>query len=307
MVAAVLLASCSSSSHQGSAPTTAVPSPSTTAVPAGPSIVSAPVQVARTSDGNVGYRTLGTGPPLVLIMGFSGTMDDWEPTFVDQLAAHHRVVTFDNAGIGRTSALPLPLTASAMADQTSALITALGLGRTDVLGWSMGGMIAQALALRHPDQVSHLVLSATLPGDGHATVPPASAVAALNNPANVAGFLALLFPSGQTAASQSFIEGILSYPGYYQAAPAAIAAQEGVLADWVGGHDATGLRLAAIAAPTLVADGAGDPLDPVPNDQHLASTIPHATLVIYPGAAHAFLFQDAASFLPRLEQFVGSG
>ncbi len=118
------------------------------------SVVSAPMLVAHTSMGSVGYRTFGSNPPLIVIMGYGGTLETWDPRFVDALAQHHRVVMFDNAGIGKTQALAAPLTIDAMAGQTSAVITALGLKKPDVLGWSMGGMIAQALAVEHPSQVS---------------------------------------------------------------------------------------------------------------------------------------------------------
>jgi pimeloyl-ACP methyl ester carboxylesterase len=267
--------------------------------------VAAPVQVAHTTDGDVGYRSVGSGPPLLLIMGFSGTMDNWDPRFVDDLAVHHRVITFDNAGIGRTSPLS-PLSISAMAGQTSALITALGLDRTDVLGWSMGGMIAQALAVDHPGQVDHLALCATLPGDGHYVSPSASALATLDDPGNVAGVLAQLFPANQKAAERAYVAGITSYPAYYTTSTATLHAQEAVLPVWVGGHDPAGVRTGSISAPTLVADGAEDPLGPTADDRELATVIPHATLVIYPDAAHAFMFQDASTFVPRLEQFLGS-
>jgi pimeloyl-ACP methyl ester carboxylesterase len=106
------------------------------------SVVSAPVRVAHTRLGAVGYRVVGSGPPLILIMGYGWTMEDWDPRLVHALAQHNRVVMFDNSGVGRTQLLPPPLTIDAMADQTSALIDTLGLGRPNVLGWSMGGMIA---------------------------------------------------------------------------------------------------------------------------------------------------------------------
>jgi hypothetical protein len=80
-------------------------------------------------------------------------MEGWDPRLVHALTRHNRVVMFANSGVGRTQQLPAPLTIDAMADQTSALINTLGLGRPDVLGWSMGGMIAQALAVLHPAQV----------------------------------------------------------------------------------------------------------------------------------------------------------
>lgn len=88
-----------------------------------------------------------------MITGYSGTIENWDPRFADALARHYRVVIFDNAGVDRTRALPTPLTIDAMANQTSALIDTLGLGRADVLGWSMGSMVAQALAVLHPAQV----------------------------------------------------------------------------------------------------------------------------------------------------------
>jgi alpha/beta hydrolase fold len=136
---------------------------STAPIPDTISIASTPVQTVHTSFGTVGYRSIGSGPPLVLITGYSGTMETWDRRFVDALARHHRIVIFDNAGIGKTAVLPSPLTIDGMANQTSALIAALGLKRVDVLGWSMGSMIAQALAILHPSQVRRLVLCAPIP------------------------------------------------------------------------------------------------------------------------------------------------
>lgn len=147
----------------------------------GPDALTAPTQVVRTSAGTVAYRELGSGSPLLLIVGAGASMDGWPPSFVDALAAHHKVVVFDNAGIGRTSAVSAPalLSVAAMASQTSALISALRLHRPAVLGWSIGGMIAQDLAVTHPAQVSRLVLAATTAGTGKAlpsrpTLPPCS-------------------------------------------------------------------------------------------------------------------------------------
>ena len=120
------------------------------------SVVNAPVRTLTTPLGTVGYRSVGSGPPLLLITGYTGTMESWDPRFVDTLAEHHRVLLIDNAGIGATSALASPLSIDAMANQTSAFLRALGVARTDVLGWSMGGMIAQALAVLHPSQVRRL-------------------------------------------------------------------------------------------------------------------------------------------------------
>ena len=145
-------------------------------------ILTTPTRVSHTTDGAVGYREIGTGSPLLLIMGYAGSLDNWAPDFVDELAQAHTVVMLDNSGVGETSRVPGTLTIDAMANQTSALLTSLHLGPVSVLGWSMGGMTAQALAVLHPSQVSKLVLAATQVGNGKARPVPASAAAELASP-----------------------------------------------------------------------------------------------------------------------------
>jgi len=272
----------------------------TTPVPGSVSIASAPVLTAHTTLGAVAYRVVGSGPPLVLIMGYGGTMQTWDRRLVDALAQRYRVVIFDNAGIGGTAALPAPLDIDAMANQTSALISALGLGRPDVLGWSMGSMIAQALAVLHPDQVSRLVLCASYPGNGTAARPPQQAINALNR-----GDLAVLFPADQAAAQNSYLVAISSYPAA-PAAPADIVSDQAqAVIGWWAGLDPAGKRTGAIAVPTLIADGTADQLDPLANSGTLHDLIPGAKLVLYPDAGHAFLFQDEAAFVPLVESFLG--
>jgi pimeloyl-ACP methyl ester carboxylesterase len=292
----VVLAAC------GSAPDQRTASASLSA--SAHAVVSAPVRVAHTRLGTVGYRITGTGPPLILITGYTATMDSWDPRFVGALAQHYRVVIFDNAGIGRTQPLPAPLTIDAMANQTSALISALGLGRPDVLGWSMGGTIAQALAVLHPAQVHRLVLCATFPGTGRRTPPPQAAVQALTS-GNVQEVMAVLFPANQAAAQQAYLTATAAYPPDAPVPAATIAAQGHATSVWLSGTDPAGQQTAAISAPTLVADGTIDRLDPVANDYALARLIEGARLKLYPDAGHAFLFQDERAFVPLIESFLG--
>ncbi|HTX63260.1 MAG TPA: alpha/beta hydrolase, partial [Acidimicrobiales bacterium] len=268
-------------------------------------IASVRVHVVRTADGQVAYRQLGKGPPLLLIMGLGGSIDDWEPTFVNALARHYRVIAFNNAGVGRTSPLA-PLSITSMTRQTSAFISALHLGRVDVLGWSMGGMVAQALTVLHPSQVHRLVLAATQAGTGHALPVPAAAAADAVS-ANPSKVLSVLFPANQSAAEQRYVKGILTYPGYYGAPRALLASQSVAVEAWLGGADAPGHRIGTIHVPTLVADGSLDALDPVANDRLLTSSIPGARLDLYSDAGHGFLFQDEASVVPALEKFLGDG
>jgi pimeloyl-ACP methyl ester carboxylesterase len=279
VLASVALGACGSS--PGMAPGTA-------------SVVSAPVRTAHTSLGAVGYRIVGSGPPLVLIMGYDWTMEGWDPRLVHALARHHRVVMFDNSGVGRTQQLPPPYSIDTMAGQTSALIDTLHLGRPDVLGWSMGGMIAQALAVLHPAQVRRLVLCATYPGTGVAVVPSPSVIRAGS-----------IFPAYQASAFGAFKAAIAEYPG--AASPAGSAPngpQAAAVANWWTGIDPAGRQAARISVPTLVADGTADQLTPAANDHILARLIPGARLVLYPDAGHGFLFQDWTRFASLVESFL---
>jgi pimeloyl-ACP methyl ester carboxylesterase len=286
------------------APTDAVSLSSVTqAASGGTGIVAAAVQTAHTKLGTVGYRSFGSGPPLVLIMGYGGTMESWDPRFVDALAKHYRVVIFDNAGVADTEALPAPLTIDAMADQTSTLIDSLGLGKPDVLGWSMGGMIAQALAIRHPTQVHRLVLCATFPGTGNVVQPSQAAINALSS-TNAKTVAADLFPANETAAAAAFGAAIAGYPSAAAPSAATISAQARAITQWWDDGDPAAARTAQIAVPTLVADGTDDRLDPVVNSHALAKLIPGAKLVLYPDAGHAFLFQDEKTLIPVVESFL---
>ena len=266
------------------------------------SVTSAPVQIAHTASGSVAYREVGSGPPLVMIMGFAGTMETWDPRLVDALAHHYKVVTFDNAGVGGTSALRSPLTIDAMANQTSALITTLGLEQPDILGWSMGTMIAQALAVLHPTQVNRLVLCAAYPGT--TTVAPSQkAINALTS-GTFAQVSADLFPSNQKAAAVAYELSVAGYPKHPSAPASTVAAQQTAILEWWHGIDHAGKKTKKISAPTLVADGTADRLDPVANDRRVAMLIPGTQLALYRDAGHAFLFQDEARVVARIESFL---
>jgi pimeloyl-ACP methyl ester carboxylesterase len=270
----------------------------------GPDVLTAPIQVVRTQDGTVAYRELGSGPALLLITGADASMDGWPPGLVDALAAHHKVVVFDNAGVGRTSAVSAPasLSVTAMASQTSALISALRLGRPAVLGWSMGGMVAQALAVSHPAQVSRLVLAASAVGTGKAVpLPPSAAVFRLNS----AEIEASLFPKNQAAAARAYLNTIQQYPGFYQVPAATFHSQYLAAERWLAGQDAAGRLAGDIRVPRLVADGTLDQYTGPVNARLLASSVPGAKLLLFDDAGHGFLFQDAAGFIRDVETFIG--
>jgi pimeloyl-ACP methyl ester carboxylesterase len=273
------------------------------AQPPPPDIVSAPTLIAHTADGDVGYRDVGQGAVIVLITGSGASMDLWDPSFVDALAATHRVIVFDNAGVGATSALPAPLTITAMARQASALIETLGLRHPTVLGWSMGGMIAQALAVLRPWQVGRLILAASQPGNGKGLPIPAATLAEQGS-TNLATVIGLLFPPDQEAAGLAYFEDVFQYPNFYGAPPAVASAELTATLNWIAGDERAGHLVGRIHVPTLVADGTQDAFDPVQNASILAGSIRHARVVLFPDAGHAFLFQDASQFVPLVDEFI---
>jgi pimeloyl-ACP methyl ester carboxylesterase len=291
--AAAALAGCGSGS-----------SPDVLGSGSGPGVLTAPVQVVRTTDGTVAYRELGSGPALLLIMGAGASMDGWPPGMVDALAARHQVVVFDNAGVGRTSAVspPASLSVTAMTSQASALISALGLRRPAVLGWSMGGMIAQDLAVSHPAQVSRLILASTAVGTGTAVpLPPFATLPGVNSQQ----LTAQAFPKDQAAAATAYLNAIRQYPGFYGESAAIFHAQYLAAERWLAGQDAAGHLAGDIRVPTLVAGGTLDQFIVPANARQLAGGVPGAKLLLFPDAGHSFLFQDAATFTRDVEAFIG--
>jgi pimeloyl-ACP methyl ester carboxylesterase len=232
-------------------------------------------------------------------------MGSWDPTFLDALATGgHRVVLLDNEGVGRTTRLPGKLTIRRMGETTAGLIKRLKLKRPDVAGWSMGGMIAQSLAVRHPKLVRRLVLMATAPGDGKGAAPTPDALKALSS-FDPAAALGLIFPPDQTAARDAYIANIIKRQPFEGVAPAAQALKQTAASGaWLISQDPDGKRVAKLKLRALIGGGELDPLLPVGNQRHLHDMIKDSELVTYPDASHGFLFQHEAEFVPKVLQFL---
>jgi pimeloyl-ACP methyl ester carboxylesterase len=263
----------------------------------------APTRTVDADGLTIAYRSFGDGPPVVFVMGLSGTIDSWDPTFLDAIAeAGHRVIVFNNEGIGKSEARTQPLTIRRMGDNTAKLIDALHLKRPDVVGWSMGGMIAQSFAVRHPAKLRRLALLATAPGDGKATPPTAEGTSSLTSAANAGS---ALFPPGQTAARDRFFKNLTKRKNPSPSAPPAVTQKQlRASGAWLSGQDPDGKRITKLKARTLVGGGQLDQLLPVANQRHLATVIPNAQVKIYPDAAHGFFLQKAKDFVPRLTRFL---
>ena len=280
----------------------------------GVSVLSAPVQYAQVAGARLGYRVAGTGRPLVLIPGSSNTMAEWDPRLLDALAESRRVIVFDNRGAGTSTGDVTDLTVRLMARDTAQLITQVVGGPADVLGWSMGGYVAQELASRAPQLVRRLVLASTDCGGPETIGPTPRALRILTSPtATDAERLSILFPrnrQGAAAAWSAAVGAAFAQAGYQPAnaftvEPEVAAAQvEAAGPRWLGEGDGTCARLGRITAPTLVAGGRDDVIVPIGNRRALLAGIPDSVGVTYRDAGHAFLFQPGLGFTRAVADFL---
>ncbi len=223
----------------------------------------------------------GAGEPILLAQGLGGDVEHWGDAFLGRLARRLEVIAFDHRGMGRSPGGPDPFSIADLADDAAGLLDHLGLPDAHVLGLSMGGMVAQELALRHPGRVRTLVLASTFAGgeSALATYPPA--VQAFTRPLLRGGRP----PAALTAlvADQARRFGVARDDAALRTILTQLAA--------VGGHD-TLARLGEVTAPTLVLHGERDPAVPVANARILADAIPGARLVVLPGAGHVPFWQQ---------------
>jgi pimeloyl-ACP methyl ester carboxylesterase len=233
------------------------------------------------------YEDTGSGPPLLLIAGLSGNTLGWA-MLLPALAQYFRVIAFDNRGAGRSSTPPGPYTTREMADDAAALLDHLGIERAHVIGLSLGGMIAQELALAHPERVDHLVLYATYARPRPAIHDPwlRNWVEACERGTTPDQLATLLLPWFLTPAFMAQPDQVEAAIGEWVADPYPAPAH-GVAAQAAAclSHD-TLSRLGQVAPPTLVLVGAEDIVTPVSCAQELTEGIPGARLHVLERGGH---------------------
>jgi 3-oxoadipate enol-lactonase len=239
----------------------------------------------------------GTGGPLLLVTGLGYAIWCWEPQ-LPAFAAERAVVAVDNRGTGRSPKPPGPYSIEEMADDLAAVLDRLGIERTAVLGHSLGGYLAQELALRHPERVDALVLVGTAPG-GPANVPVPRATlgewlaSAQLPPAEFArATMPSSFAAGWTDAHPAAYEHFLAIRLEHPTPPEAWRAQFDAARAWT----AVAHPLERIDVPALVVHGDGDRVVPVENGRELARRIPGAELHELPGRGHVPNLEEPAQF-----------
>jgi pimeloyl-ACP methyl ester carboxylesterase len=247
--------------------------------------------VVSAPDIDISYEVRGEGEPVLLIAGFGCDRTIWSQ-LVPRLTDQYQVIVFDNRGMGRTRAADGPTSIAQMAGDTATLLAALGRGRVHVAGHSMGGMIAQELALRHPEAVASLMLLSTcarLDERGRAIIQSWGELPRLVDLRTTTRFiLPWIYTSAfyeRPGAVDQVLQAITTHS--YPPTPQAIHAQSQAICDWDNSS-----RLGAIHHPTLVLVGSADILLPIPCSEELAKGIPNAELQVLANTGHGLLIES---------------
>ncbi|MBU4201409.1 MAG: alpha/beta hydrolase [Verrucomicrobia bacterium] len=261
----------------------------------------------RVDDITMAYWTYGEGYPLVMIMGFSGTMDMWDPTVITELSARHQVIVFDNRGMGKTTAGIREFTIEQFADDTAGLMSALGIEQAHVLGWSLGTEVAQELILRHPEKVNRLVLYAADCG-GKEAVPSSDEV--VRKMFDKSGtreeqeyrMFETLFPEDWLIRNRDYIFNLFAGMVRENVSADSLQKQWSAYQQWGGCYD----LLPRIKCPTLLITGDQDINTPTANSPIMARQIAGVKLVMIAGGGHGVMYQYSQRFAAEVLAFLGS-
>jgi pimeloyl-ACP methyl ester carboxylesterase len=254
------------------------------------------------------YRRLGpsTGTPLILLQHFSGNIDAWDPAVVNALAADRPVIAFDNAGVGLSTG-QTPDNVATMARDAVDFINVLGLSEVDLLGFSLGGCVAQQIAAEHGRLVRKLILVGTAPKGGEEHL-----LAVLQEAFSQTGAPDPRLPLFFTKSSASRSSG-LAFLKRTQVrkndrdidnGSAVTDPQAKALITWCATPDPEHAILRAIRQPTLVASGSHDTMLPAINAYAMFKELSNAQLVLYPDSGHGALFQHHATFVSHVQTFL---
>ncbi|WCT02539.1 alpha/beta fold hydrolase [Rhodococcus qingshengii] len=273
------------------------------------SYAKAPTRTITAGGVTYAYRELGPKGeiPVVFFVHLAANLDNWDPRIIDPIAKKRRVIAFDNRGVGASTG-KVPDSIEAMADDAVTFITALGLGTVDIFSFSLGGMIAQALVLEHPELVRRLVLTGTGPAGGKDIDKVVRTTyydilrATLTRP-DPKEFLFFNRNTVGKRAATAFVERLKERTDDRDAPVSVKAFQTQLTAIKKWGRS-TPENLSAITAPTLIANGDNDRMVPSTLSEDLHRRIPASELIIYPDSGHGGIFQHHDTFAPAAVDFL---
>jgi pimeloyl-ACP methyl ester carboxylesterase len=269
---------------------------------------SAPTEFVNAKGIRFAYRRFGNpqGLPIVLNQHFRGSMDYWDPAVTDGLARSREVILFDNAGIASSSG-EVPPSIPQMGANAITFIHALGLAKVDILGFSIGGMVAQEIVLQAPEVVRKLILVGTGPrGADMSASKSAEIFAGVYDPPEHL-WLAVHFSQSAAgrAAGLAFLERKLRRPDRDpEVGEDAAAQQRAAIGDYIAGGESAQDHLGDIRLPTLIVQGSNDLIIPTMNSYVLQQKLPNAHLIVYPDANHGSFYQYPDLFVKHATLFL---
>lgn len=275
-------------------------------MPMSNTLQTAVTQHVRGGDIDFAYRRLGQsrGTPVVLLQHFTGTMDAWDPQLVNALATRRPVLVFNNAGVGNSSG-SVPDNVARMATDAEDFILALGLSEVDLLGFSLGGFIAQVIATRDRVRVRKLIIAGSAPKGGEEHLLQVVNDAISQGARDVR--LPLFFTPSDASqkAGAAFIDRALrrTKDRDPDSGESVSGPQAAAIIGWCVEQDDNAL-LRAIRQPVLVAHGSADTMFPPINAFHMCMQLRDATLILYPDSAHGAIFQYADTFAAHVQIFL---
>jgi pimeloyl-ACP methyl ester carboxylesterase len=255
--------------------------------------VAAPNQFVEVAGNRVAYRSIGHGSPIVLLTRMRGTLDTWDPLFLDELAKSNRVITVDYPGVGYSTGT-LPSEISSVANFVAAFADAMGLDKFALLGWSWGGTVVQTFLVDHPGRATHAVLVGTAPpGKGGVPIQQAFLERAFRPVNDLDDEIVLFFEpnsANSRAAAKASRDRIYARPGIVERIPSTPEKIQAYLnAAATYRDDAAGRleKLKVTRTPVLIISGDHDISTAVENWFALNRRIPNAHLIVYPQSGHA--------------------
>jgi pimeloyl-ACP methyl ester carboxylesterase len=261
------------------------------------------VQYANITSAKIAYKVYGSGDPLIMCIGYGTNMDLWSTGLIDILKEKYKVIIFDYRGMGLSTNSDSTLSINSMAEDLNELMGMLNINKSHLLGWSMGGFVAQKFAINHPEKVNKLILYATNYGDTLTVEPTQEIVNILDDPsASDSLRLTTLFPD----------DWLEMHPEPWKFLPDAtepyngetIGMQYMAIQEWLSPGGGSSAQLGTLNMPVLIICGDQDKVVPCINSSMIKELIPASTLVKIPDCGHGAMYQIPDDFGNHVKDFL---
>lgn len=255
------------------------------------------------SNAKIAYKTYGSGDPLIICIGYASNMDFWSPEVIEILQQEYKIIVFDYRGMGYSTNADSSFTINTLAEDVNEILAALKINKAHVLGWSMGGYVAQMFAINHPEKVNKLVLYATNCGDTVTINPSQDIIDILSNPsATPAERISILFPDDWLAVNPEPWNYLPDAEEPFNSET--IGLQYFAVQGWLSPGGGSAEYLNQLKMPVLLICGNQDKVVPFENSSMLADSIRSSSLIRLNDSGHGLMFQMPETFGSYVSTFL---